>query len=191
MSKKKAKKKARPLTPKQKRFAQEYLIDLNGTQAAIRAGYSKKTANSIVSRLLSNVGIQEEIQRGRNERAKRTEVTQDRVITEIARIAFANITDVVSVRSAQDDDGVGYTMFVDIVPSDEWTTEQASAVAEISESNQAGGFRTIKLKMNSKLKALEMLGRHLGIFNDKLEVSGELTFADLWKMAKDDAKTGG
>lgn len=184
-----AKRKALKLTPKQKRFAQEYLIDLNATQAVIRAGYSKKTANSASHRLLLNVGIQAEIQKGCNKREKRTEVTQDRVITELARIAFANITDVVSVRSAEDAESGCTTLFVDVVPSDQWTPEQAAAIAEVSESNQAGGFRTIKLKMNSKIKALEMLGRHLGIFNDKLEVSGELTFADLWKMAKGDAKT--
>ncbi|MDG6310861.1 terminase small subunit, partial [Glaesserella parasuis] len=68
------------LTDKQQRFVEEYLIDLNATQAAIRAGYSEKTARSIGQRLLTFVDIQEAIQEAQNKRAERVNVTQDDVL---------------------------------------------------------------------------------------------------------------
>ena len=81
------------LTPKQERFCEEYLIDLNATQAAIRAGYSEKTAYSAGQRLLRNVEIQNRIAELKAERSKRTEITQDRVVKELAAMAFANVTE--------------------------------------------------------------------------------------------------
>ena len=74
------------LTPKQQRFVEEYLIDLNATQAAIRAGYSEKTANEQGSRLLANVSISEAIAEAQNKRAERTEITQDYVLTNIQKV---------------------------------------------------------------------------------------------------------
>lgn len=76
------------LTPKQKRFCEEYLIDLNATQAAIRAGYSPKTAEQTASRLLRNVKVQEYIAKRQKELSRSTEITQERVIKELALIAF-------------------------------------------------------------------------------------------------------
>ena len=83
------------LTEKQKRFAEEYLIDLNATQAAIRAGYSAKTANEQGSRLLANVSIQKAISKAIAERSGRTKISQDRVVNELAKIAFLNIADLI------------------------------------------------------------------------------------------------
>lgn len=68
------------LTPKQQRFVEEYLIDLNATQSAIRAGYSEKTARSIGQRLLTNVDIQKAIEDAKNQVSKRTELTVDMVV---------------------------------------------------------------------------------------------------------------
>ena len=68
------------LTDKQKRFVEEYLVDLNATQAAIRAGYSEQTAYSIGQRLLKKVEVQEAIQQAQNKRSERTQITQDEVI---------------------------------------------------------------------------------------------------------------
>ena len=134
------------LTAKQERFCIEYIIDLNATQAAIRAGYSVKTANRIASENLSKPDIQKKIQKLQQDRATRTEITQDRVLKELAGIGFAPIT-------------------------------------------------KGKIKAADKTKALELLGRHLGMFTDKLQIEGDiktinpyanLTEADLLKLAKDD-----
>ena len=83
------------LTEKQKRFVEEYLIDLNATQAAIRAGYSAKTANEQGARLLVNVSIQKAISRAMTARSNRTNISQERVVNELAKIAFLNISDII------------------------------------------------------------------------------------------------
>lgn len=83
------------LTEKQQRFVDEYLIDLNATQAAIRAGYSAKTADVQGSRMLGNVKVQQAISEAMAERSKRTGVNQDRVVLELAKIAFVKMTDIV------------------------------------------------------------------------------------------------
>ena len=97
------------LTEKQQRFVDEYLIDLNATQAAIRAGYSAKTADVQGSRMLGNVKVQQAIAEAMAKRSKRTGVNQDRVVLELAKIAFVKMTDIVDsegrIRSnATDDD---------------------------------------------------------------------------------------
>ena len=81
------------LTPKQERFCEEYLIDLNATQAAIRAGYSANTAREQGAQNLSKLNIQEKIAELQAERSKRTEITQDRVVKELAAMAFAKLGD--------------------------------------------------------------------------------------------------
>ena len=81
----------RKLTPKQSAFVEEFAIDMNATQAAIRAGYSAKTAKEQATRLLSNVYVAAEIARGRAARSERTGITADRVLQELARVAFFDI----------------------------------------------------------------------------------------------------
>ena len=81
------------LTPRQQRFVEEYLVDLNATRAAIRAGYSRKTAQEQSSRLLSNVMVAAAVATAQAKRSERTEITQDRVLTELAKIGFANMAD--------------------------------------------------------------------------------------------------
>ena len=88
------------MTRKQDRFVKEYLIDLNATQAAIRAGYSPKTANEQGARLLANASVQEAIAKAMAERSKRTGISQDRVIQELARIAFVNPQNVINPKDA-------------------------------------------------------------------------------------------
>ena len=83
------------LTEKQQRFVEEYLVDLNATQAAIRAGYSVKTADVQGSRMLRNVKVQSAIGEAMALRSRRTGINQDRVVLELAKIAFVNITDIV------------------------------------------------------------------------------------------------
>lgn len=147
------------LNEKQKRFISEYIIDLNAKQAAIRAGYSPKTAEVQASRLLSLVKVQTEITKAMEDREKRTGITQDRVLAELSAIAFAKATDYVEV----DEDG-----FVKIKPTAGLTDEQKSAIAGIKK-----GANGIEIKLVDKTKALEMLSRHLGLFNDKLNVNVE------------------
>ena len=79
-----------PLNDRQSRFVAEYLVDLNATQAAIRAGYSAATANQIGARLLVNVKVAAAIAEAQAARSRRTEVTQDRVVLELARVAFGD-----------------------------------------------------------------------------------------------------
>lgn len=146
------------MTEKQKLFADEYLIDLNATRA-YRAAYPSvkkdETAAVAAARMLRNVKVAKYIHERMEERQKRTEVTQDRVLQELAYIAFAKITDYVEVQN-----GV-----VKIKNTDGLTEEQVRAIAGIKE-----GKSGIEMKLNDKEKALELLGRHLGMWNDKLDI---------------------
>ncbi len=159
------------LTPKQEMFCREYLIDLNGTQAAIRAGYSPKTANEQAAGLLAKPSIQEYVQSLMDRRAKRIEVTADMVLDELRKIGFADIRKAVKWGIAPLDftsenaSPNGLNIYpVSLVPSETIDEDTVAAVAEIS-LTQAG----VKLKMHDKLSALEKLGKHLKLFTDKVE----------------------
>lgn len=147
------------LTDKQQRFVDEYLIDLNATQAAIRAGYSVKTADQQGSRLLANVKVQQAIAEHMAERSKRTGVNQDRVVLELAKIAFVNITDIV------DDQG----KIKDTATKDDLACIES--VKYKKSKSETGSSVEREVKISSKLKALELLGKHLGMWNDKLDVT--------------------
>jgi len=168
------------LTDKQKRFCEEYLIDLNATQAAIRAGYSPKTAEQTASRLLRNVKVQEYIAKRQKELSRSTEITQERVIKELALIAFSNNADYAHVVEKKmqveaggalvdvlDKDGnpVMYRT-VEPVLTEELTEEQKRALAVIKKGRDG-----LEVKSCDKVKALELLGKHLGIFTDKIEAN--------------------
>lgn len=155
---------AKELTDKQSKFVDEYLIDLNATQAAIRAGYSEETARSIGNENLTKPYIQEAIQERIEERQKRTQITQDEVINELKAIAFANATDFAAVTKRGG---------VIIKNTDDLDDEIKKAIVSIKE-----GRNGTEVGMANKMQALEMLGRHLGMFKDKVEVSrptGEIT----------------
>ena len=148
------------MTKKQKIFADEYLIDLNATRA-YRVAYPSvkkdETAAQAGSRMLRNVKVAEYIQERMEERQKRTEITQDRVLEELAAIAFARAADFAEVKD-------GFVIIKDTAGLSE---QQIKAIAGIKE-----GKFGVELKLNDKEKALELLGRHLGMFKDKVEVSG-------------------
>ena len=147
------------LNEKQRRFVDEYLIDLNATQAAIRAGYSVKTANEQGSQLLAKVSIQSEISRKMAERSKRTGVNQDRVVQELAKLAFVKMTDVVNshgeIRADASEEDLACIESVKYKSSD---SENGSSIER-------------EVKISPKLKALELLGKHLGMWDDRLDVS--------------------
>lgn len=147
------------LTEKQRRFVEEYLIDLNATQAAIRAGYSVKTADQQASRMLTNVKVQQTIALAMAERSKRTGINQDRVVLELAKMAFVKMTDVVDSEGAIKEDASG---------------DDLSCIESIKykkTDNEFGGSVEREVKIGSKLKALELLGKHLGMWSDKTDVN--------------------
>ena len=147
------------LTEKQQRFVDEYMIDLNATQAAIRAGYSVKTANEQGSQNLAKLSIQQAIAEQMAERSKRTGINQDRVVLELAKIALVKMTDIVDSQGR---------IKSDASPDDLACIE--SVRYKESESDTGSSVER-EVKIASKLKALELLGKHLGMWNDKLDVN--------------------
>lgn len=147
------------MTKKQKRFIEEYLIDLNATQAAIRAGYSPKTAKDIGCENLAKPNISDAIDKAMAERSRRTGINQDRILQELARIGLAKITDVVDpdtgkIRPGASDDDLACIQSIKIKP------------------NEFGTEREVKLY--DKKSALIDLGKHLGLFKDKVELGGDM-----------------
>lgn len=192
------------LTAKQQRFCDEYLIDLNGTRAYKVAYPSVKkdeTARVNASRLLTNANVKTYIQERQKEREKRTEITQDSVLRELALIAFAKASDYARVVEKDamvevdghmvpvlDEDGnqVKYRT-VEPILTDELTEDQKKAIAVIKKGRD--GF---EIKPYSKIQALELLGKHLGMFTEKVEVKNTtpnafegLTTEELKKLIDD------
>lgn len=145
------------LNPKQKRFCDEYLIDLNATQAAIRAGYSEKTAKQIGQENLTKLDVQEYLHQRIKDREIRTEITQDMVLKELAHIAFDDIKNY--LRFYTDADGNVRTEIKDSESID------TRAISEVSQGKD-GQFR---FKVYCKDNALVQLGKHLGMFVDRVE----------------------
>jgi phage terminase small subunit len=175
------------LDPKRTRFVQEYLIDLNATQAAIRAEYSKKTANKVGPRLLVNVGVQRAIAAAMKAREARTEITQDRVLQELAIVGFSDLANYIDIN---EDTGSIRAKGFDEMPKNssralesitENRTVREDAKGEDSIINEKVTFR-----MHSKIEALKLLGNHLGMFTDlnfkgKLDLNMALSISDLKK----------
>lgn len=156
------------LTAKQARFVTEYLVDLNATQAAIRSGYSQKTAASIGEENLRKPEIAAAVQKAMAARSHRTEITADRVLKELAKIGFANMLDYVTV-------GTNGDPFVDLSAMDR---DQAAAIQEVTvedfkdgRGEEARDVRKVKFKLHDKKGALVDIGRHLGMFIDRSIVS--------------------
>ena len=153
------------LTPKQARFVDEYLVDLNATQAAIRAGYSAKTAAAIGSENLKKPEIAAAIAERQAKVAEKAGVTVERIVAELAKLGFANMADYM---------GVG----ADGLPALDWsklTRDQAAALVEVTVDHIARGedeptISRVKFKLADKRGALVDLGKHLGMFVDKHEV---------------------
>lgn len=144
------------MTTKQKLFCEEYLIDLNATQAAIRAGYSPETAGAIGAENLKKPQIQKAIARSMADRSRRTGVNADRVVLELARIAFANAGDLIDADDA--------------TLKDDASRDDLAAVQSIKVKNMGDMGIEREIRMADKLKALELLGRHLGLFTDRLQL---------------------
>ena len=157
------------LSARQQRFINEYLVDLNASQAAVRAGYSPRTAYSQGQRLLKHVEVADAIARAMRDRAERARLKADDVIAEYRRIAFANILDFIRVQS----DG---NVIVDL---SQLTRDQAAALTEISIDDcveergpDTRRAKRVRIKLADKRAALSDLGRHLGMFRDRVEHTG-------------------
>lgn len=180
------------LTAKQEQFCREYLIDLNATQAALRAGYSEKTSYSIGQENLKKPEIQDFIQKLMDDRSKRTEITADMVLKEYAKLGFSSITDYLKVEETEvviDFVGEGKNkkpvtqkvQQVKIFETDYVDPEKMQAVAEIKQTRDG-----IALKLHDKKGALDSIARHLGMFNDSLKVQADVsveTKPDLSKLS--------
>jgi phage terminase small subunit len=163
------------LTPKQARFVDEYLIDLNATRAATAAGYSAKTAYATGAENLRKPEIARAIEVAQDERARRTEITADRVLQEFAKIGFGDIRRI-------------FTADGSLKGPAEMDDETAATVASIevvvrpSGMVDAEGNREVehvhKIKAWDKIGALTQIGRHLGMFTDKTEHSGSIAILD-------------
>lgn len=182
------------LTAKQEAFVAEYLIDLNATQAAIRAGYSEKTASSQGERLLRNVEVQAALSEAQKDRSERTAITADRVLRRWWEIATADPNDVILHRivccpkcygEAQYDkrrpvnvdctechgDGVG-----EVVAAD---TRKLTGSAKALYAGAKQTAQGIEIKLRDQDKALELVAKHLGMFQEKLKVSLDETLVSL------------
>jgi len=154
------------LNPKQQRFVQEYLIDLNATQAALRSGYSKRSAMITGHRLLKNAKIAARIDRHRADKAAALSITAERVLREYARIAFADVRQLASVEDLTWVDEKLRANGITVRASDTWSDDLAAAVAEISATAHGP-----KIKMHDKQHALDALSKHLGLFQADNEQS--------------------
>lgn len=147
------------LTKKQQRFVEEYLIDLNATQAAIRAGYkASEYTDTNANKLLENTRVRAEVDKEMARRSRRTGVSADRVLLELAKIGFANITDVVDPNTAKikadaKEEDLACIQSIKVKPT-EWGSER-------------------EVKLYDKKSALVDIGKHIGMFRDKVDISLE------------------
>lgn len=167
------------LTPKQERFVQEYLLDLNITKAAIRAGYTPTTADKVGYQLLGKTRVSEEINKAMEARSVRTEIKSDNVLQEIAKLGFANIKNIF------DKDGK-------FIPVHKLPPEVAASLVEVTERiiKKEGDSVVIerKYKLADKKSSLELLGKHLKLFTDKIEhnINGKMTLEELIASASEE-----
>lgn len=174
---------ATKLTAKQQAFVDEYLVDLNATQAAIRAGFSEKAATKIASELLTKPLVRTAIDAAKVARAERVQVTSDEVLRELKHFAFADLGE------AFDENGA-LKAIKDMPPG----VRRAIASIETDELFEGHGEDRVhvgvtrKVKFWPKDKGLELLGKHLKMFTDKVEHSGSVSIGVVDPYAKPEGK---
>lgn len=196
------------LTDKQELFCQEYMIDLNATKAYKRAGYSANSDEVAAvegHKLLINPKISQRLQELMEERSRRTEITQDMVLRELAAIGFAKVTDYLHIIVASDESTSAAgeaekpkrgrrarqaaSAVQQIVQVFETSKVRSGAIPAIASIKQ--GKEGIEIKLNDKVKALELIARHLGMLNDKIAVEGGGSFLEfLMKSSQVDSPAG-
>lgn len=171
----------REMTDKQRRFVEEYLVDLNATQAAIRAGYSEKTAGQIGDENLKKPEIKQAIQARRKELSEKVEITQERVLKEYARLAFLD------PRKLFDNTGAP-------LPIQELDDDTAAAIVGLDVvqvgNSDVGIGDILKYKLADKKGALDSVAKHLGMFTEKVEVTVTDPLAERLARARKRAASG-
>lgn len=165
------------LTAKQRRFVDEYLVDLNATAAARRAGYSPTSA----PRLLATPAVAEAVTEAQATRAARLQLSQDDVVRELAAIAFTDLRDVAEWGN-DPDEGEAQRPLLRLRPSSGLDARAAAAIESVKISD-----RGVAIRLHDKLRALELLGRHLGMFAPRLEVEHtglDVLFERVWAEAQ-------
>lgn len=147
---------------KQKAFVDEYMKDFNGTQACIRAGYSPKGARQTGSKLLAHTNINAEVERRKEALRRENSVTVEKIIKQLALIAFTPITSFMTWSGGA----------VDLKNSDDIPLELHSVIEQIEESANPTAHN-IKLRFSNRMKAIELLGKHFGMFTDKIEITDD------------------
>lgn len=172
------------MTPKQARFVEEYLVDLNATKAYLRAGYqvSDEVARRNGARLLTNADIQSAIQAGREKLSEKVEITQERVLKEYARLAFMDPRKLF--------DNTGAPLPIQNLDDDTAAAIVGLDVVQVGNS-EVGVGDVLKYKLADKKGALDSVARHLGMFNDKLDVTVIDPLADRLARARKRAAGGG
>lgn len=169
------------LTPRQARFVEEYLIDLNATQAAIRAGYSEKTAEAQASRLLTKVKVASAVALAQARRSERTEITQDSVLRELALLGFADMGSYVEINP----DGSARLDWSSLPPGGTKVIHEITQDVALERDGydedgkpQFTNVRKTKFKLYDKRAALVDIGKHLGMFIERREVNANVTILD-------------
>ena len=146
------------LTAKQKRFCEEYLIDCNGTQAAIRAGFSKKTARSIANEYLTKPDIKKYVSELQQKLREKTEITAVNVIAELAKVGFSNVQDFLESKNGIVDLS---TLKRDVAAS---VSSIKVKTIEVGKGKNKAIEPQVEFKLHDKIAALRQLGQHLGVF---------------------------
>jgi len=163
---------------REKQFIIEYLADLNATQAAIRAGYSARTAKQQAQRLIKKDSVQAAIQKEMNKRAERTEITADKVLEEYAKLGFSDVTDYLQVVTERilvgHDKETGepisdISQFVLMKDTKDIPPEKLAAISEIKQHKDG----SISFKLHDKKGALDSIAKHLGMFTERVEHTGK------------------
>jgi phage terminase small subunit len=175
------------LTAKMERFCQEFLVDMNATKAAIRAGYSEKTAHVIGQENLRKPVIMERLAELQQKTLHKLEVTRERIMEEYAKIGFSDITDYLEVEEydAKDYDNGGFRKETRVIihPTEDMPKRKTAAIAEVRQTKEG-----IAIKLHDKKGALDSMARYLGMFKDKLEVTGSMRTEILHDLKKLDRK---
>lgn len=161
------------MTNKQKLFIKEYLVDLNATKACLRAGYDTENPGKVGPELLGNSRVKQEIQKELSKREARLGIKADRIIEELCKIAFADRSRIVRIEN-------GKLIFTN---TDDLEEDEKASIAEISESKFGRSIKT-----HDKIKALELLGKHLGLFMEKTKseiiITSDLSDDELEHIAR-------
>ena len=170
------------------RFCREYIKDLNGKRAAIAVGYSAKTADRAASRLLSNVEVRALVAELTKQHADKLDLSAEKVLSELSKLGFSNIMDYIGTTS----DGDAY------IDLSELDREQATAIQEVTvdeymegKGKDARKVKRTRLKLVDKIRSLDLLGRHLKLFTDRIEVSGLEGLPDMIAAARKRANMRG